>query len=196
MKSIISKFVILSILITQLASPVFAGVEPFIGEIQLVGFDFCPSGFLRADGQLISIAQNSALFSLLGTQYGGNGKTTFGLPDLRGRLPLHSGAQGPGLPNYNIGEIGGSPTTTLTEANLPAHNHTYSFVAKAGRGVQNSAAAAFIAESGIFRDTGTNVNLATQITNSAGGSQAFSTMPPYLGLTYCIANQGIYPSRD
>lgn len=186
----------LSLIATQFASPVLAGIEPFVGEIQLVGFDFCPHGFLRADGQLISIDQNSALFSLLGTQYGGNGTATFALPDLRGRLPLHSGAQGPGLPNYNIGETGGSPMATLTVANLPAHHHTYNFVAKAGRGVQSSATGAFIAESGIFRDTGTNVNLATQITNSAGGSQAFSTMPPYLGLTYCIANQGIYPSRD
>ncbi len=183
----------LSFIATQFASPVLAGADPFIGEIQLVGFDFCPRGFLRADGQLISIVQNSALFSLLGTQFGGDGRATFALPDLRGRLPLHSGAQGPGLPNYNIGETGGSPTVTLTLSNLPAHNHTYNFVAKAGRGVQNSAAAAFIAESGIFRNTGTNVNLATQTTNHAGSGTAFSTMPPYLGLTYCIATQGVYP---
>ena len=185
----------LSLIATQFASPVLAS-EPFIGEIQLFGFNFCPRGYERADGQIMSIAQNTALFSLLGTQYGGNGQTTFALPDLRGRLPLHSGAQGPGLPNYNIGEIGGSPTVTLTLSNLPAHNHTYNFVAKAGRGVQNSAAGAFIAESGIFRDTGASVNLASQTTNSAGSGTAFSTMPPYLGLTYCIATQGIFPSRN
>ena len=195
MKSIISKFIMLSFIATQFASPVLAGTEPFVGEIQLVGFDFCPRGFLRADGQLISIDQNLALFALLGTQFGGNGSTTFALPDLRSRVPLHAG-QGPGLPNYNIGEIGGSPMATLTVANLPAHHHTYNFVAKAGRGVHSSATGAFIAESGIFRDTGTNVNLATQITNSAGGSQPFSTMPPYLGLTYCIATQGIFPPRN
>jgi microcystin-dependent protein len=190
MKSIISKFIMLSLIATQFASPVLAGIEPFLGEIQLVGFDFCPRGFLRADGQLIPIDSNTALFSLLGTQFGGDGRASFALPDLRGRVPLHAGA------GYNIGETGGSPMATLTVANLPAHHHTYNFVAKAGRGVQSSATGAFIAESGIFRDTGTNVNLATQITNSAGGSQAFSTMPPYLGLTYCIATQGIYPSRN
>ena len=95
-------------------------MEPFIGQIQAFGFNFAPQGWAQCNGQLLSIAQNTALFSLLGTMYGGNGQTTFGLPDLRGRFPLHMG-QGPGLPFYTQGEIGGTPSITLLTQNLPAY---------------------------------------------------------------------------
>jgi microcystin-dependent protein len=97
--------------------------EPFIGGIEINAFNFAPRGFATCDGQLISIAQNTALFSLLGTQYGGNGQTTFALPDLRGRVALHMG-QGPGLTSRVIGEVGGTENTTLLIQNLPAHTHT------------------------------------------------------------------------
>ena len=184
----------LSLIATQFASPVLAGSDAFMGEVYLVASNFCPDNSMRADGQILPINQNQALFALLGTQFGGNGSTTFALPDLRGRLPLHAG-QGPGLPNYIIGQSDGLHETTLISSNLPAHTHNYNFVAKAGRGVQTSAAGAFIAQSGIFRDSGTNVNLATQTTDSTGAGTAFSNMPPYLGLTYCIVTEGIYPPR-
>ncbi len=97
--------------------------DPFIGEVQLFGFNFPPRGYATCDGQLQAISTNTALFSLLGTTYGGNGQTTFALPDLRGRVPIHMG-QGPGLSSYTIGEVGGSESTTLTINNLPAHTHT------------------------------------------------------------------------
>lgn len=194
MKSIIFKLALMFLVVSQSFMPVKAGIEPFIGEIQLVGFNFCPRGFLKADGQVLSIAQNTALFSLLGTTYGGNGVSTFALPDLRGRVPLNWG-QGPGLSNYEIGQAAGSENTALIVSNLPSHTHNYSFVVKAGRGVQTSSNGAFLAESGIFRDTGTNVSMASQTTAATGSATPFSNMQPYLGLTYCIATEGIYPSR-
>jgi microcystin-dependent protein len=98
--------------------------EPFIGEIKMFGGNFAPRGFAFCDGQLLSISQNTALFAILGTTYGGDGRTTFGLPDLRGRVPVHAGT-GPGLSSYRIGQKGGTETTTITVANLPAHSHPY-----------------------------------------------------------------------
>lgn len=97
--------------------------EPFIGEIKIFGFNFAPPNYQLCNGQIVSISQNTALFSLLGTTYGGNGQTTFALPDLRGRMPIGQG-QGPGLPDYMMGEVSGTTNTTLTTANLPAHTHT------------------------------------------------------------------------
>src|SRR3954468_23228168 len=97
--------------------------EPFLGEIRMFGGNFAPRGWAFCNGQILSIAQNTALFSLLGTTYGGNGQTTFGLPDLRGRVAVSAG-QGPGLSNYSLGELAGSESVTLTSANMPAHNHS------------------------------------------------------------------------
>src|SRR5512145_236700 len=96
--------------------------DPFLGEIKMVGFNYAPYGWAFCNGQILSIAQNTALFSLLGTTYGGDGQTTFALPDLRGRTPIGAG-QGPGLPSYMLGEVVGSPTTTLLNSQMPAHNH-------------------------------------------------------------------------
>jgi microcystin-dependent protein len=103
------------------------GADPFLGEIYMGGYNFAPRGYAQCDGQLLSIAQNQALFSLLGTTYGGNGTTTFALPDLRGRSPMHQG-QGNGLSNRNLGEKSGFETITLTTGQLPAHNHTVNIV--------------------------------------------------------------------
>lgn len=172
-------------------------MEPFLGQIILVGFNFAPQGYATCDGQLLSIAQNTALFSLLGTTYGGNGQTTFALPDLRGRTPIHQG-QGPGLSNRAIGESSGTEATTLITSNLPAHTHTLNAVSEVG--TVGAPAGAFLAATGSFdpeyRPSGTTVQLAPQSVGITGGSQPVNNMQPYLVLNYAIALEGIFPSRN
>jgi microcystin-dependent protein len=167
--------------------------EPFLGEIRMVGFNFAPRGWATCDGQLLSIAQNTALFSLLGTQYGGDGQTTFALPDLRGRAAIHMG-QGPGLSAVNIGERAGAETVTLTANQMPSHSHAATSnqgAATASRpgGAVPAAGGAYAASS-----DGSTMN-AAHIAN-AGGSQPVGIKPPYLGLNFVIALEGIYPSRN
>jgi microcystin-dependent protein len=178
-------------------------MEPFIGEIKLFAGNFAPNGWAFCNGQILSIAQNTALFSLLGTMYGGNGQTTFALPDLRGRAPIGFG-QGPGLPNVNQGEISGSPTHTLTQNEMPAHNHTTTtrVNVNSDEGESRSPVGRYLAPSSSgsvyagSADQQMNTN-ATQVTvNTSGGNQPFSIMQPYLGLNYIIAIEGIYPSRS
>ena len=168
-------------------------MEPLLGMIQLFGYDWAPTGWARCDGQLLSISQNTALFSLLGTTYGGDGRTTFALPDLRGRAPVHDG-QGPGLSSRNLGEVYGHETVTLTTGQLPAHTH----------GVQGSATAASKSPSGAvpaYNDQGSaygapdGTAMATNMTQPTGSSQPVDTIPPVLAMNYCIAVEGIYPSR-
>ena len=172
-------------------------MEPFVGQIILVGFNFPPRGYATCDGQLLSIAQNTALFSLLGTQYGGNGQTTFALPDLRGRTPIHKG-QGPGLSNRSIGETSGTEATTLTMSNLPAHTHSLNAVSEVG--TVGAPVGAFLAATGSFdpeyRPSGTAVQMSPQSVGIVGGNQPVDNMQPYLVLTYAIALQGIFPSRN
>src|SRR5262245_22475405 len=114
---------VVMLIVTLSPRSVFAQVEPYIGEIRWVGFNFAPQGWALCNGQLPAISQNTALFSLLGTQYGGDGRVTFGLPDMRGRVPLHQG-QGPGLSERFVGEVGGQEAVTLTTAEMPSHAHT------------------------------------------------------------------------
>ncbi len=168
-------------------------MEPFIGMIQLFGFDWAPNGWARCDGQLLSISANTALFSLLGTTYGGDGRTTFGLPDLRGRAPVHDG-QGPGLTNRVVGEVYGQESVTLTAGQLPSHTH----------GVQGSATAASKSPAGAvpaYNDQGAafgapdGTAMAPNMTQPTGSSQPIETIPPVLAMNYCIAVEGIYPSR-
>lgn len=181
--------------------------EPFIGEVKLFGFNFAPKGYATCQGQILSIAQNTALFSLLGTTYGGNGTTTFALPDLQGRVPIGQG-QGPGLPYYSMGEVAGTPTTTLLTSNIPPHVHTLNSVrvqvkASSANAGEQSADGTFPATTtgNTYADTatanlftgGTVVSGTTDIT---GGGQAFSIMNPYLCMNYSIALQGIFPSRN
>ncbi len=167
---------------------------PFIGQISMFGFNFAPRFWARCDGQQLSIAQNSALFSLLGTTYGGNGQTTFALPDLRGRVPLHWG-QGPGLSPYAQGQQGGSPSVTLLTTQLPAHNHTVSGSTNAPtQGALTNAAWATAANIP-YADTATGVMAAGALAN-AGGSQSHNNMAPSLVVSYCIALSGIFPSRN
>lgn len=181
--------------------------EPFIGEVKLLGFNFAPKGYSTCQGQILSIAQNTALFSLLGTTYGGNGQTTFGLPDLQGRMPIGQG-QGAGLPFYSMGEVGGTVSTTLTSANMPAHVHTLNSArvnikastANAGEtspdgtvpATTGTPAYADTAQTGIF----TGGAAITGTTDITGGNQPFSILNPYLCMNYSIALQGIFPSRN
>ncbi|HEX6125007.1 MAG TPA: tail fiber protein [Pyrinomonadaceae bacterium] len=177
--------------------------EPFIGQIMLVGFNFQPRGWAFCNGQILSIAQNTALFSLLGTTYGGNGQTTFALPDLRGRVPIHPG-QGPGLPNVSLGEVSGSTTHTMIITEMPAHNHLLR--ANANNANDSLPANAYPAAAVIPTDGNKSVSAYSTATDNTtmnpgvvsptGGSQPFSIMQPYLGLNFVIALEGIFPSRN
>jgi microcystin-dependent protein len=170
--------------------------EPFLGEIRLVGFNFEPRGWAFCNGQLLSIAQNTALFALLGTTYGGNGQTTFALPDLRGRAPIHMG-QGPGLTNRRIGEVGGSENVTLTANQLPAHNHNLNALAvPAASGDPTQRLLAQSRGSVYAPPSETPVVMSQQAIGFAGGSQPHENMQPYLVMNYIIALEGIFPSRN
>lgn len=172
--------------------------EPFIAEIIMFGGNFAPRGWAFCNGQLLSIAQNQALFSLIGTIFGGNGSTNFALPNLQGRVPLHPG-QGPGLPSYTVGQSGGAATTTLTTANLPAHTHTVSPPANTGEGqnTQPDGAVPAAGEMPTQPYAGTsNTTMAPFETSSAGSSQPFNNMPPFLAINFIIALTGIYPSQN
>ena len=170
-------------------------MEPFIGQIQIFGFNYAPRGWAQCNGQLISIAQNTALFSLLGTMYGGNGQTTFALPDLRGRFPLHVG-QGPGLPNYTQGEVSGIDTVTLLTQNLPAHTHPFQLSA-AEEGTSETPQGNYIAGSGTNGfAASSNVAMAANNTGITGSNIPISVKNPYLCINFCIAMEGIFPSRN
>ncbi len=176
--------------------------DPFLGEIRMFAGNFAPRGWAFCDGQILSIAQNAALFSLLGTTYGGNGQTTFALPDLRGRFPMHEGS-GPGLPSYTLGERSGNYISTLTTSNLPVHSHTGYIRVADTKGSNFYPANGYIADSSTvtfqqFTPTVPAGNKTIQgvQTNPTGGSQPFSIMNPYLTINFIIALQGIFPSRD
>jgi microcystin-dependent protein len=179
-------------------------MDPILGSIILFAGNFPPKGWAFCQGQIMSISQNTALFSLLGTTYGGNGTTTFALPDLRGRVPVQQG-QGPGLPGVSLGQVSGSPTATLTVNNLPAHNHTAQVTincAADGRPSSDTPVGSVL-DSGAGQiyasapdGSKMNANMATAQIGIAGGSQPFSTQSPYTGLNFIIALQGIYPSRN
>jgi microcystin-dependent protein len=172
--------------------------EAFIGELRLMGFNFAPRGWARCDGQLLSIAQNTALFSLLGTTYGGNGQTTFALPDLRSRVPIHQG-QGPGLSNYAMGQAAGVEQVSLTTNEMPAHVHQASVAAASAATTKNpnNALPAFTA-AGTSYGTAADLTMAANMVNVgvSGGSQPHSNIQPYLTLNWCICMEGIFPSRN
>ena len=181
-------------------------MEGYIAEIRMFAGNFAPRNWAFCQGQILSIAQNTALFSLLGTTYGGNGQTTFALPDLRGRVPVGTG-QGPGLPSMNLGEVSGSPTNTLLINNLPAHNHTLN---ASGNGPTLNTAAGNLLASQSRSNGGTmpnvyaptaNVNpiplpMSSSAIGVTGGSQPVNNMQPYLGMNYIICLFGIFPSRN
>jgi microcystin-dependent protein len=175
--------------------------EPFLAEVIMFAGNFAPRGWAFCQGQILSIAQNTALFSLLGTTYGGNGQTTFALPDLRGRVPVGTG-QGPGLPSVNLGEVSGEPTHTLINTEMPAHNHAAQASGVSAGGNSGSPGGGTWASSSnrdaIYSNTAPDSpmaggNIAVGI---AGGSQPHNNMQPYLGINYIIAIAGIFPSRN
>ncbi|WP_158822878.1 phage tail protein [Granulicella sp. S156] len=171
----------------------------FVGEIEIFGFNFAPQGWALCAGQLLPISQNTALFSLLGTQYGGDGKSTFGLPNLQGTIPVSQG-QGPGLSDYNMGETGGTETVTLTINQIPIHAHNLAASAVGGKIETPSAATVLgVTERGTepyaaAPTAGATMN--TNIVGTAGGSLPHNNMMPYLTLNYCISLYGIFPARS
>lgn len=178
--------------------------EPFLGEIRIFGFNFAPRAWADCDGALLSIASNTALFSLYGTIYGGDGRTTFALPDLRGRVPIHLG-NGPGLSPRNQGSKGGTETETLNVNQIPSHNHTLAppnlptTTAVGNRTAPdgNLLATANDGESNYSNGepTGAMATSGGAIGNT-GGSQGHNNMPPFLTIRFCVALQGIFPSRN
>jgi microcystin-dependent protein len=189
-------------------------MEPFLGMLALMGFNFAPRGWASCNGQLLSIAQNSALFALLGTTFGGDGQTTFALPDLRGRAAVGQG-QAPGLSNYTMGQSGGLETVTLISTQIPAHEHaaaglTVTMNAATDSGTQSvpgtdgaNALGASVGNGGrpaeLYVNATPSVNLQganiSGNTAPAGGSQPHENRMPYLALNYVIALEGIFPSR-
>jgi len=173
--------------------------DPFVAEIRIFPFNFAPTGWAFCNGQLIAISQNTALFSLIGTMYGGNGTTNFNLPNLQGNAPLHFG-QGPGLSLYAQGQTGGQTAVTLSQAQLPSHSHTVSANSGTGTKVnpQNNtwaAAGAGRAQKMYSATTASPLAMSSLATTQAGGSQPHNNLMPYLTLNFCIALQGVYPSR-
>lgn len=170
--------------------------EPFIGEIKIVGFNFAPRGWAICEGQLLPISQNTALFSLLGTAFGGDGRTNFGLPDLRGRVPVCVG-NGAGLSPRGWGQLGGSETNTLGINNIPSHSHTFAQPAvQGGFDEAEPGNSASFAEAQIYSTQNPDTSLRPGTTSNTGAGQAVNNMQPFLGLYFVIALTGIFPSRN
>jgi microcystin-dependent protein len=184
-------------------------MDPFLAEIVMFGGNFAPRGWALCDGQLLAISQNTALFSLLGTTYGGDGRTTFALPDLRGRAAVHAGT-GPGLTPRSLGQRSGSETNTLNALQMPAHNHVAALKVSSGNGATGAATqGASIATSGNtvdrafvpalnYNNTAPDVTLnnASVETGNAGANQSVNNMQPYEVVNYIICMQGAFPSRS
>jgi microcystin-dependent protein len=172
--------------------------DPFVAEIRIFPFNFAPKGWALCDGQILPISQNTALFSLLGTTYGGDGKSNFALPNMQGNAPMHPG-QGPGLSLHDLGETGGSQTVNLLDTEMPAHPHSLNASAQPGEDPAPSP------QEAVARSTGANlyqtsasglVQLADKAVTPAGNDQPHNNMQPYLTLHYCIALQGVFPPRN
>jgi microcystin-dependent protein len=170
--------------------------DPFVAEIRIFPFNFAPRGWAWCDGQLLPLSQNTALFSLLGTTYGGNGKSNFALPDLQGRAPMHPG-QGPGLSLHDLGETGGSETVTLLESEIPSHSHALMTRNDPGedRLVNPTEAIARSTGGQLFAAPGAIVSMSDQTLPPAGGDQPHNNLQPYLTFYFCIALQGVFPPR-
>jgi microcystin-dependent protein len=170
--------------------------DPFVAEIRIFPFNFAPRGWAWCDGQLLPLSQNTALFSLLGTTYGGNGKSNFALPDLQGRAPMHPG-QGPGLSLHDLGETGGSETVTLLESEIPNHNHPVNASNEAAESNSPAGNSIANADNAIFSTNGIqNTHLSPSTLAPAGGSSPHNNMMPFLTFYFCIALQGVFPPRS
>lgn len=175
-----------------------ADADPFLGEIMMVGFTYCPNQWAEADGRMMDISQNTALFSLIGTTFGGDGVTTFALPDLRGRVPMGIG-NGPGLTPRSQGQAGGAESVTLNVSQLPAHTHVMQATSSPpDTNIPDGAAfGTFPAGQSIYDDGGGALDhqLRADMLSHAGANQPIANMMPYQTIRYCIALQGLYPSR-
>lgn len=171
-------------------------MDPFVAEIRIFPFNFPPRGWAFCSGQILPISQNTALFSLLGTTYGGDGKSNFALPNMQGNVPMHPG-QGPGLSLHDLGETGGSETVTLLQSEIPAHTHTMRAdildIADTNAGSPNASFA--LSSGGTLYQAAANGALADTALAPAGGDQPHNNMQPYLTLSFCIALQGVFPPR-
>jgi len=173
-------------------------MDPFVAEIRIFPFNFAPRGWAFCNGQLMPISQNTALFSLLGTTYGGDGRSNFALPNLQGSAPMHPG-QGPGLSLHDLGETSGSDTVTLLAAELPSHSHAFraDTVDPADTNVPSPSASLAVSTGGtLYQTTATaGARLADQALTPAGGGQPHNNLMPYLTVNFCIALQGVFPPR-
>ncbi len=172
--------------------------EPFVAEIRIFAGNFAPRGWAFCNGQLLPIAQNTALFSLIGTTYGGDGRTTTALPDLQGRAPMHPG-RGPGLTSRRLGQKGGVETVTLSEAQMPNHTHTFqasSDVPDSGQPGNSVAATPGGRGGAALYGTSNVVDQDSRTVNSVGGSQSHNNLQPFITINYIIALVGLYPSRS
>jgi microcystin-dependent protein len=174
--------------------------DNFLGEIRIYPFGFAPKGWAMCDGQILSISQNTALFSLLGTTYGGDGKSNFGLPNLPGLAPMHAG-QGPGLSLRDLGEMGGEPNVTLLASEMPAHKHSLQAFEGRGSNVNTPSPAVTLSTSAgnFVYDSATPNPFAPMFEGELarnGGSQPHNNLMPFLTLNFCIALQGIFPARS
>lgn len=171
--------------------------DPFVAEIRIFPFNFAPRGWAWCDGQLLPLSQNTALFSLLGTTYGGNGKSNFALPDLQGRAPMHPG-QGPGLSLHDLGETGGTETVALLESEIPAHAHSWRASTDDGdlkAPTSNRSYARSISGLAYAGGNSPLVSMAPEALVPAGGDAPHNNLQPYLTFYFCIALQGVYPPR-
>lgn len=173
--------------------------SPFVAEIRMFAGNFAPRGWASCDGQILPISQNTALFSLLGTTYGGDGKSTFALPNFQGSAPMGQG-QGPGLSSRFLGEIGGEQNVTLLDAQMPQHNHGYQAGAGGARGGASTPAANFLGSGNagvdkIYAPSGANSTMSPQAISITGSSFPHNNMPPYLCVFFIIAMQGVFPAR-
>lgn len=175
-------------------------MDPFVGEIRIFGGSFAPQGWAFCDGSLLPIASYTALFSLLGTTYGGDGVSNFALPDLRGRVPVHMGS-GPGLSNYTIGQRGGAETVSLTASQLPSHTHAANCANNTNVGNQASPSGNYWStdpggNTGAYNNAANSGQLSANAIEPAGGGQPHGNLQPFMAINYIIAWTGIYPSRS
>jgi microcystin-dependent protein len=173
--------------------------DPFVAEVRIFPFNFAPKGWAFCDGQILAISQNAALFSLLGTTYGGDGRSTFALPNMQGNAPMHPG-QGPGLSQYVLGETGGSPTVTLQQQQMPSHGHPMNAEARLPAGAKIPGPTMAFARTAnnvtpYQTSVTNNVTLAPTTIGPSGNNAPHNNMMPYLTLNFCIALQGIFPPR-